>query len=129
YVDTHLTQKAERRIATSTIARDRLSLENLLGFAGAGVCLSGLDVRLLRAFVRQRRGDGLAEQTILNELHAFSNLWTYAKAEGLVTGDNPVRSVKELERIERSPADAVWLETGEVVRLLAAADALAAAPD
>src|SRR5439155_7974207 len=57
-----------------------------------------------------------------------SNLWMYAKAEGLVTGDNPVPSVKELERVERSPSDAVWLETGEVVRLLAAAGELAAAP-
>jgi integrase len=128
YLDTHLTQKAERRITASTIDRDRLSLENLLAFAGAGVCLSGLDVRALRAFVRQRRGDGLAEQTILNELHAFSNLWMYAKAEGLVTGDNPVKAVKALERVERSPSDAVWLETGEAVRLLAAATALAAAP-
>jgi len=78
--------------------------------------------------VRQRRADGRSEQTILNELHAFSNLWTYAKAEGVVAGENPVPAVKALERLAPPPSDAVWLETGEAVRLLVAAQELAAAP-
>ncbi len=124
FMETHLGRKEKRpRIAESTVARDRLGLENLLAFAPE-IRLSAIDVRHLCAYVRRRRADGRAEQTILNEVHAFSNLWMYAKAEGIVQGDNPVPAAKELERLEPSPHEAVWLETGEAARLLEAARAI-----
>lgn len=138
FIETHLARKEQRpRIAKSTVERDRLALTNLLVFSGGRaeivdakprltgeIRLSTIDVRYLCAYIRRRREDGRSEQTILNEVHAFSNLWTYAKAEGLVVGDNPVSAAKELERLEPSPSDATWLETGEAARLLNAAQAL-----
>lgn len=128
FVATHLARKAQRpRIAASTVARDRLGLENVLAF-DREIRLSAIDARHVCAYVRRRRADGRAEQTILNEVHALSNLWRYAKAEGLVRGDNPVPAAKELEHLEPSPHEAGWLETGEAVRLLDAARAMDADP-
>ena len=127
FIETHLSRKEKRpRIAKSTIARDRLALANLLGFSGAEIRLSTIDARHLCAFIRRRRADGREEQTILNEIHAFSNLWTYAKADGLVQGDNPAPAAKELEHLESPHSDAVWLETGEAARLLEAARSIEA---
>jgi len=124
FAETHLARKAQRpRIAASTVARDRLALDNVLAF-DPDVRLSAIDTRSVAAFIRARRADGRAERTILNECHALSNLWTYAKAEGITRGDNPVVAAKELEHLEPVPHEAVWLETGEVVRLLDAARAL-----
>src|SRR5438309_1950374 len=58
YRETHLAEKATRRIKASTIARDRYSLDRVLAVLGPDLRLSALDVDRLRAFVRQRRAAG-----------------------------------------------------------------------
>lgn len=142
FAEAHLARKAARpRIAASTVARDRLGLTNLVTFSGGkvetvdgqarlagGIRLSAIDARHVCAYIRRRRSDGRSEQTILNEVHALSNLWRYARAEELVRGDNPVPAAKELEHLEPSPSEAGWLETGEAVRLLDAAQTVETIP-
>ena len=124
YATDHLAAKAGRRVKASTVARDRHSLDRVEDILGAELRLSGLTVPRLRWYVQERRRADVADQTILNELHAVSNLWTYARADALVTGDNPVPAVKRLEHVEGTGAEASWLETGEAWRLLEGARAL-----
>lgn len=130
YMELHLERKAARRAKASTVTRDRHALERVLEILGNDVRLSEITGPRLRSYVQERRrapgrrGHALADQTILNELHAVSNLWAYAHADGLVAGENPIPSVKRLEQLEASTGEAVWLETGEAARLLAAAQDL-----
>lgn len=126
YLEHHLDVKSGYR-AASTIARDRQSFDNLLAYFGDDVRLTEIGVRELTDYVSWRRqqpgrdpGETISAQTVLHELHALSNLYKRAVAEGHVDV-NPVRQLPEKPTVRREEAS--WLEPGEAFRLLEAAAA------
>ena len=68
-----------------------------------------------------RNGRTIAAQTQLHELHALSNLFKRAVAEGRAV-ENPVQRLIDKPKLDRD--EAVFLESGEAARLLAAAKGL-----
>ena len=133
YARRHLELKrASRGRAESTITRDAYALERFLGYFGAGVTLREITVERLgdwqarRAAQPGRHGKGrTANQSILNELNALSNLFRRAVAEKKAIL-NPVQSM--VDRPQQTVGEAVWLECGEGARMINQAVALDAEP-
>lgn len=131
YARYHLLAKAHAR-RSATIERDERSLSKVLEFfvdllKMPRVRLSHVTVERLTKYVEWRRvqpgrhGRTISAQTQLHELHALSNLFKRAVAEGKAV-ENPVQRLIEKPKIERD--EAVYLEPGESARLLAVAKEL-----
>ena len=114
YVQRHLELKSGNRRA-GTIDRDRRSFKSLLTYFGEHVKLSQITVPKLNDYVRKRQRDGVGAQTILHELHALSNLYKRAVAEGYAKS-NPVSLMSDKPVIRRSEAE--WLENDEAGKLI-----------
>jgi integrase len=122
----HLEVKAGYR-RESTVDRDRQALAHLEEYLGEDIPLDAIGVRELTQYVAWRRkqpgrpaGTTISAQTILHELHALSNLYRRAIAEGHVE-TNPVRQLPEKPSVQRQ--ERVWLEHDQAGRLLRAAKA------
>jgi integrase len=126
YREHHLDVKAGYR-AESTVQRDRRSLETVFEHLGEDTPLDRVDVQDLTRYIAWRRkqpglepGTTISAQTILHELHALSNLYKRALAEGHVKV-NPVRQLPEKPKVRRREKS--WLEHDQAGRLLKAAKA------
>ncbi len=133
YARRHLELKrASRGRAESTITRDAYALEVFLRYFSNGVTLRDITVERLgdwqawRAAQPGRHGKGrTANQSILNELNALSNLFRRAVAEKKAML-NPVQLM--VDRPQQKVGEAVWLECGEGARVIEQALALDAEP-
>ena len=133
YARRHLELKrASRGRAESTITRDAYALERFLEYFSDGVTLRDITVERLgdwqawRSAQPGRHGKGrTANQSILNELNALSNLYRRAVAERKAIF-NPVQLM--VDRPQQKVGEAVWLECGEGARVIKQAIALDAEP-
>lgn len=127
YSKHHLKRKRKRGPARdSTVARDEQSLRVWIDHLGRDARLGDVDNETLGGFVGARRAQGCATQTILNDLHALSNMFERARKEGIVPA-NPVRDMSDKPKAPKH-RERTWLEPGEGARLLKAAAGLGHLP-
>lgn len=125
YAADHLEKKRRTR-AESTVQRDDRALRNIIAHLGGGIRLSEIGVEELDDYWTERlkdpgRGEGetISSRTVQLELTALSDLYERAISEGKAE-QNPVRAMHDKPRPDTG--EAVWLESGEATRLLAAAE-------
>ena len=126
YARRHLDLKrASRGRAESTITRDAYALQRFLEYFSDAVTLRDITVERLsdwqawRAAKPGRHGTGrTANQSILNELNALSNLFRRAVSEKKARL-NPVQLM--IDRPQQERGEATYLECGEGARVISGA--------
>ncbi len=119
YARHHLQRKALRR-RPGTIERDEISLRRICDWLECVLRreprLSDVNEAVLLRYIAWR-GPQVAEQTLLHELHALSNLFKRAIAEHKARF-NPVPNAKVADDVTVHRDKPDWLEIGEAASLL-----------
>ena len=119
YAKRHLAMKYAEGDRPATVDRNERAIRTVLGYWGPETRLSDITPDKVTSYIAER-GQVVATQTLLHELHAMSNLFRRAVTEGRALF-NPFDRDHLFKKPEVRRAEATWLEIGEADRLIRAA--------
>jgi integrase len=86
----------------SSLATERLHTKHLLRLLRPSTPLDSIGVDQLQSFVNQR-AKSVAPYTIRKEIGTYHQVWSHAKARGLVSGDFPKKHLRFPKSAEKPP--------------------------
>lgn len=119
YARHHLDMKHAEGDRPATVDRNERAIRTVVGYWGPDTRLSDITPNKVTSYIALR-GQTVATQTLLHELHAMSNLFRRAVTESRALF-NPFDRDHLFKKPEVRRAEAVWLELGEADRLIRAA--------
>jgi integrase len=126
YAMRHLTLKEAEGDRPATVDRNERAVRTVLKRWGTDTRLSDVTPNRVADYIAYR-GRQVANQTLLHEIHAMSNLFRRAVTEGRALF-NPFDRDHLFKKPEVRRKEAVWLEIGEARRLIECAAAEDADP-
>lgn len=116
YAKRHLSLKEAEGDRPATVDRNERAIRTVLKHWGTDTGLSDVTSKRVADYIAYR-GRHVANQTLLHEIHAMSNLFRRAVTEGRALF-NPFDRDHLFKKPEVRRKEAVWLEIGEAGRLI-----------